>query len=95
MSKKSFLGAEGLESVELLPVPAPPTTTEARDDGASVSAMAQEHMPAFVRGERVRMPVRTGRKPGLSGVGSALGFGLLLAASLMACLERLAWMGGH
>lgn len=95
MSKKNFLGAEGLEGVELLPVPAPPTTGETRENGASVSALAQERMPAFGRGEQAVSSVRRGRKLGLSGYGSALGFGLLLLTSMAACLERLAWMGGH
>lgn len=95
MSKKSFLGAERLDAAELLPVPAPPTTTEAREDGMAVSTMAQERVPAFMRETSAPSAALTGRKAGRRVPWSALSFGVLLLASLSACLERLSWMGGR
>ncbi len=93
MSKKSFLGAERLDSAELFPVPAPPTTTDAGEDGMAVSRLAQDRLPAFVHGSRESSYAEKGRKAGPSVPWSVLSFGLLLLASLTACLERLAWMG--
>ncbi len=95
MSEKSLPGAERLESGTGSQSPAPPAMGEGREDGASVSRLAQARMSAFVRGERVRPAVSAGRKAGHSVPWSALSFGMLLLASLSACLERLAWMGQH
>jgi len=61
----------------------------------AVSALAQERVPAFLRETSPPSAALTGRKVGQSVPWSALSFGLLLLASLSACLERLSWMGGR
>lgn len=93
MSEKSFLGAQRIDSAELSQSPAPPTMAEAREDGASVSRLAQDRLPVYVRENGLSASARIGRKAGHGAAWSALSFGVLLLASLGACLERLAWMG--
>lgn len=69
--------------------------TDAREDGMAVSQMAQSRLPGFVRADRASHSADAGRGGWRSAPWSALSFGVLLLASLSACLERLAWMGGH
>lgn len=93
MSEKSFLGAQRIDGAELSQSPALPMVAEAREDGASVSRLAQDRLPLYVRENGLPASARTGRRAARSAWWSTLSFGVLLLASLGACLERLAWMG--